>query len=63
MKYNYTSDQIVGPKFKYNSNTITPDWLDYEKLWQWQESFFKRLNYSDGFNRSMAEEEKNKKLK
>jgi hypothetical protein len=63
MKYNYTSDQIVGPLFKYNSNTITPDWLDYEKLWQWQESFFKRLNYSDGSNRSMAEEEKIKKAK
>lgn len=61
MKYNYTSDQIVGPLFKYNPDQQHLSWLDYEKLWEHQESFFKRMNYNDGFYRSMAEEEKEKK--
>jgi len=49
MKYKYTDNQIVGPLFKYNPSDKHLSWLDYEKLWKWQESFFIRLGYNDGF--------------
>lgn len=62
MKYSCTSDQIEGPKFKYNPNQQHLSWLDYEKLWEHQLSFFKRLNYSDGSHRSIVEAENEKLL-
>lgn len=62
MKHNYTNEQIVGPLFKKWSHTTTLDWLDYERLWQWQESWFKRTGYSDGFYRSCVEAENEKLL-
>lgn len=60
MKYKYTSDEIEGPKFKYNPDDQHLDWLDYNRLWEWQESFFKRLNYKDGSNHH-TDEIKNRK--
>lgn len=62
MKFNYTNEQIVGHLFKKCSYTTTLDWLDYERLWEWQETWFKRTGYSDGFYRSIVEAENEKLL-